>query len=56
MGDDRLPKRILSGKLQDAGHRARGDKKKAWRHCVADTIVMFQSRGDWGTAGILFQL
>ena len=51
MGNDRLSKRIMSGELQDAGFRTRGDKKKAWRHCVADTIGMFQSRGDWGTTG-----
>ena len=27
MGDHRLPKRILSGKLEDAGKRARGSRQ-----------------------------
>ena len=36
MGDHRLPKRVMSGELDNAGKRGPGGKEKEWTDCVAD--------------------
>ena len=49
MGDHRLPKRVMSGGLKNAGkHRPRG-KEKEWTDCVADDLRLFGITGDWST-------
>ena len=50
MGDHRLPKRIISGELENAGKRGPGGKEKKWTDCVADDLRLFGVTGDWRTA------
>ena len=38
MGDHRLPKRAMSGELENAGKRGPGEKEKEWTDCVADDL------------------
>ena len=39
----KLPLRIISGKLEDVGQRARGGKDKYWADCVANGIECSRS-------------
>ena len=41
MGDDGLPKRVISGELENAGKRGPGGKEKEWTDCVADDLRLF---------------
>ena len=50
MGDHRLPKRVMSGELENAGKRGPGGKEKEWTDCVADDLRLFGVTGDWKTA------
>ena len=52
MGDHRLPKRIMSGELENAGKRGPGGKEKEWTDCVADDLGLFGVTGDWRTAAL----
>ncbi|CAN0326090.1 unnamed protein product, partial [Ascophyllum nodosum] len=52
MGDHRLPKRIMSGELENAGKRGPGRKEKEWTDCVADDLRLFDVTGDWRTAAL----
>ena len=52
MGDHRLPKRVMSGELENAGKRGPGGKKKEWTDCVADNLRLFGVTGDWRTAAL----
>ena len=52
MGDHRLPKRVLSGELENAGKRGPGRKEKEWTHCVADDLRLFGITGDWSTVAL----
>ena len=52
MGDHRLPKRVISGELENAGKRGPRGKEKEWTDCVADDFRRFLITGDWGTAAI----
>ena len=52
MGDHRLPKRVMSGELENAGKRGPGRKKKDWTDCVADDFRPFGITGDWSTAAL----
>ena len=46
MGDHRLPKRVMSGELENAGKRGPGGKEKKWTDCVADDLGLFGVTGD----------
>ena len=53
MGDQRLPKRVMSGELENAGKRGPGGKEKEWTDCVADDFwLLFGVTGDWSTAAL----
>ena len=52
MGDHRLPKRVMSGELENAGKRGPGGKEKEWTDCVADDLRLFGITGDWRTAAL----
>ena len=52
MGDHRLPKRVMSGELENAGKRGPGGKEKEWTDCVADDPRLFGVTGDWRTAAL----
>ena len=41
----RLPKRVMSGELENAGKRGPGGKEKEWTDCVADDLRLFGVRG-----------
>ena len=48
----RLPKRVMSGELENAGKRGPGGKEKEWTDCVADDLRLFGVTGDWKTAAL----
>ena len=52
MGDHRLPKRVMSGELENAGKRGLGGKEKEWTDCVPDDLRLFGITGDWNTAAL----
>ena len=52
MGDDRLPKRVMSGELENAGKRGPGGKEKEWTDCVAHDLRLFGITADWSTAAL----
>ena len=52
MGDHRLPKRVMSGKLENAEKCGPGGKEKEWTDCVADDLRLFGITGDWSTAAL----
>ena len=52
MGDHRLPKRVMSGELENAGKRGLRGKEKEWTDCVADDLRLFRITGDWSTAAL----
>ena len=52
MGDHRLPKRVVSGELENAGKRGPRGKEKEWTDCVADDLRLFGITGDWSTTGL----
>ena len=52
MGDHRLPKRVMSGELENAGKRGPGGKEKEWMDCVADNLWLFGVTGDWRTTAL----
>ena len=45
MGDHRLPKRAMSGELENAGKRVPGGKEKEWTDCVVEDIRLFGITG-----------
>ena len=47
MGDHRLPKRVTSGELENAGKRGPEEKEKEWTNCMADDVRLFGVTGDW---------
>ena len=52
MGDNRLPKRVMSGELENAGKRGPGGKEKEWTGCVANDLRLFGITGDWSTGAL----
>ena len=52
MGDHRLPKRVMSGELKNAGKRRPGGKEKEWTDCMAEDRRVFGITGDWSTAAL----
>ena len=52
MGDHRLPKRVMSEELENAGKRGPGGKEKEWTDCVADDLRLFGVTRDWRTAAL----
>ena len=47
MGNHRLPKRVMSGELENAGKRWPRGKEKEWTDCVAEARRLFGITGDW---------
>ena len=52
MGHNRLPKRVMSGELENAGKRGPAGKEKEWTDCVANDLRLFGITGDWSTAAL----
>ena len=52
MGDHWLPKRVMSGELENSGKRGPGGKEKEWTDCVADDLRLFGVPGDGRTAAL----
>ena len=52
MGDHRLPNRVMSGELENAGKRGPGGKEKERTDCVADDLRLFGVTGDCSTAAL----
>ena len=52
MGDHRLPKRVMSEELENAGKRGPGGKEKEWTDFVADDLRLFGVTVDWRTAAL----
>ena len=52
MGDHRLPKRVMSRELENAGKRGPEGKEKEWTDYVADDLRLFGVTGDWRTAAL----
>ena len=52
MGDHRLPKRVMSRELENAGKHGPGGKEKKWTDCVAEDRRLFGITGDWNTAAL----
>ena len=52
IGDNRLPKRVMSGELESAGKRGPGGEEKEWTDCVADDLRLFGITRDWSTAAL----
>ena len=52
MGDQRLPKRVVSGELENTGKRWPGGTEKEWMDCVAEDRRLFGITGDWSTAAL----
>ena len=50
MGNHRLPKRAMSGELDNAVKRGPGGKEEEWTNCVAEDRRLFGITGDWSTA------
>ena len=50
MGDNRLPKSVMSGELEKAGRSGSGRKKKEWTDCVEEDHRLFGITGDKSTA------
>ena len=50
MGDHRLPKRVMSGELENARKRGPEGKEKEWTDCVPDDLRLFGITEDWSTA------
>ena len=50
MGDNRLPKRVMSGELENTGKRGPGGKEREWTDCVADDFRLFGITRDWSPA------
>ena len=52
MGDHGLPKRVMSGELENAGKRGPGGKEKERADCVAEDRRVFGITGNWSTAAL----
>ena len=52
MGDHGLPKRVMSGELENARKRGPVGKEKEWTGSVADDLRLFGITGDWSTAAL----
>ena len=53
MGNHRLPKRIMSEGMGNAGQRGPGRKKNEWTDCVAEDRRVFGITGDQSTAALV---
>ena len=52
MGDHRLPERVMSGELENAGKRRPGEKQKLWPDCAAEHRRVFGFTADWSTTSL----
>ena len=50
MGDHRLPERVKSGELENAGKRRPRGKQKERTDCGAEDRWVFRITADWSTA------
>ena len=50
--DHWLPKRVMSGELENAGKRGPGGEEKEWTDCMAEGRRLFGITGDWSTAAL----
>ena len=48
----RLPKRVTSGELENAGKRRPGEKENKWTDCVGKVLRLFGIMGDWCSAAL----
>ena len=46
MSEGRLPKQMMSGNLEGAVRRGRGEEKKKWTDCVQSGVRGFGMAGD----------
>ena len=53
MGDHRLPNRVMSGELENAGKMWAGGKETEWTDCVVEDLRLFGITEDCGTAATL---
>ena len=51
-----IPKRVMSGELENAGKRGPGGEEKDWTDCVAEGLRLFDITGDSNTAELPPQL
>ena len=47
MDNDRLPRRLMSGRLEGASKRGRGAREKVWLDEVEKDVKAFDISGDW---------
>ena len=47
MDNDRLPRRLMSGRLEGAAKRGRGAREKVWLDEVEKDVTAFDITGDW---------
>ena len=52
MGDHRLPKRVMSRELANAGKCGPAGKEKYWTDYVAEDLRLFSITGDWSTVAL----
>ena len=52
MGDHRLPKRIITGELENAGKRGPEEKEKEWTDCAVEDRRMFGITGGQKTTAL----
>ena len=52
VNDHRLPKRVISREVENAGKRGPGGKEKEWADCVSEDRRLFGITGDWSTAAL----
>ena len=52
MGDHRLPKKVMSGELENAGKHGPVEKEKERTDCVAQDFRLLGITGDWNTAAL----
>ena len=48
----RLPKKVISGELENAENRGPEGKEKEWTDCVAHDLRLSGITGDWSTAAL----
>ena len=52
MGDHRLPRKVMSRELENAGKRGPGGKDKEWTDGVAEDRRLLGITGDWSTVAL----
>ena len=52
MGDHRLPKRFMSGELENTGNRRPGGIEKEWIDCMAEDRLVYGITGERNTTSL----